>query len=398
MDRPTPWTQSTLDTRPSKKRRCRSVLFTEDPDFGTVSCMDGTSLCRVEFPVVNDGDWSVTVWAKTRRMHRRRGRGYRLFTVGDTTLFVGSHVSLRKDDGSSRVSEGVDVGLRGNTWYHFAAVIRRSTGRVQVYTDGALVMDEGWDVSVSAGPGWVGGDGFKGFLVGLKVFDSAVSGEDLLEEYDARYAAMHTNSSTPFSARVSWSPIFGTSSYKITMGSDTVYTEDTTHEFYGLDPGTVYTIRVYNSRVPGGEYAHRLTRSIRTPVDDKANYDVDGLIGDRGVFDITSFPVGTQRSVLDKITEVVPANERIKIDVGGADTTCVVCGPTGEMDLKGSANLFLPSDSEIIITSSDGASIIDSSTVIRYQRDTGRVTLDSRSYGGGQTFVANGMKVTVVDV
>jgi len=375
-------------TKNSRRKRYENrITVIEDDIYGYIGTMTGEGE-GLSFPIPSD-TWSCTIWVKFQDTNERQT----IFKSGDLRIILqeGS-LSIYTRDMSSG---GNGIELFPNLWYNICIIFK--TSYIGLFVDGIFsnslletpVLKDKLNVS------------FKGFIFKVKIGKEIPTNIDLLQEYDMTYMSVNTEYTTPFSVKVNWSHVTGVKLYKVKIVScgnkkrdkKKTHTGCVSHEFYDLLPETEYIIRIYSvykiyDNPLGKKRGKTLLCSMNTftPSDKSSSYKIEKFDNGEG-YDLTQFAEKRQREILKHASN----KSRVKINIRGGSTICTIC-EDGELDLKNTNNIIIHSDTDL--TESLGSS--DSS--VSYDDTLRTIKMGSVSYGHGESFLAKGMKVTIIEI
>ena len=198
----------------------------------------------------------------------------------------------------------------------------------------------------------------------------------------------------------------GSLGYKITStgpsGVETTIVPDpdnTGHNIVGLTAETTYTVRLYVDYGPGYVLTDQVSTATLPNI--PSNHDTDYLVKD-GVIDMTSLPEDTISDMSGVMNELFQTGDKINVSLTrntDLKTSFVALG--GEFNTRDVLNsgVLLPF---VETTGSDqgaGAVLSDGTTVpIDYNDTNNSITVSGVTYVVGDTFIFDGLKVTVTDL
>ena len=166
------------------------------------------------------------------------------------------------------------------------------------------------------------------------------------------------------------------------------------HNITGLEPDTVYTIRLYADTGSGHVLTEELTTTTLPNV--AANYDVNEFVED-GVINLSSLPGNTISNINEVMNELFTTGDLVSVSLSDKLTSFINLGD--QLSIEQIDGVLLPFEENsgtgqaVSVILSDGSTTIG----INYDDTVNTITVNNIVYYPGDSFILDGKKVTVVE-
>lgn len=213
---------------------------------------------------------------------------------------------------------------------------------------------------------------------------------------------------SPLNINVSFEAVTGAVAYKLTVQAAGQTTARTVKEGFSelsvdvnsLLPDTEYTVRLYTT-TDGTEYALHVESLATTQSNVAANYDVSIFsTGEADAYDISSLNKDSAESLQSVLNGLFTTGDSIVVTLpSGATTTATFIERGASLSVVDTDTVLLPFDPNAGTLQSATLTLTDKSSVaLAFDEVNDTIDIGGQVYSPGESFILDGMKVTVVSI
>lgn len=396
------------------------VTSTLDSTYGKVALFDGVgdylTIDTSIFPaLLGNSARTISVWVNHSSSDDLAIFDYSLVTK---RFLLFNHKTQGLKFEKVAVGSSVVVGpmLSINTWYHVSVTYSGTT--LKVFVDGSETFSGTFSVDSTQEPLYIGRLSnnatvwqFSGKMSDFRIYDYELDSSEISSMFSDGPGLSTPSPPLILTPRVTTiaitiSSVSGAIAYRLTSQATGSIEKIEKYDFTDLDqtiknlsPETDYTFRLYSTD-DGTAYTLVETSAVTTLANVGSNYNKNDYLDDTsGIFDLSVLDQTSVNHMSDLLNDIFATGDLMFVKVSGKTKKSKFVNRGGNVDVT---------DTESVVAnfSPDGGSgqnvsftLSDTSTVlVSYDDTTEKVTVDSKTYHTGDSFVLDGRKVTLLDI
>ena len=395
------------------------VTSTVDSTYGKVALFDGVddylTIDASIFPaLLGNSARTISVWVNSPSMEDLSIFDYSI-TSKRFLLYHRKSEGLLFLNTSVRVIVGPMLSI--NTWYHVSVTYSGTT--LKVFVDGSETFSATFSVdSTSQVPLYIGrlSDNaavyqFSGKMSDFRIYDYELDSSEISSMFSDGPGLSTPSPPLVFTPRVTTiaitiSSVSGAIAYRLTSQATGSIEKTEKDGFTDLDqtiknlsPETEYTFRLYSTD-DGTAYTLVETSAVTTLANVGSNYDKNDYLDDTsGIFDLSVLDQTSVNRMSDLLNDIFATGDLMFVKVSGKTKKSKFVNRGGNVDVTDTESVLANFSPDAGSGQNVSFTLSDTSTVlVSYDDATEEVTVDSKTYHTGDSFVLDGRKVTLLDI